>query len=218
VPVLSAYSESTWTTNATTRSTGTLTWNTGDVIVTIAGSEGVGGGVPSVPTATGLTFTSIDNSGATGSICATRSSAATAASGGSSAITSTVTTSENFGIAAWVFSSAAGTGSHNEQHTATKTVANTRQADASAYVWGAFDFGAGATPAATPTPTNTRQAFQGTQYSVVIADLLPVSINQSYGLTGGSASGAFSILVVEILDTPAGALVRPAFAAIPFMR
>jgi hypothetical protein len=88
---ISAYAEPAagWSVSTATPTTASLTWSAGDVIVTLAGAEDATGGAPTVPTATGLTFTGIDvNANAAMADC--RSAYAIAASGGSSTIASSL--------------------------------------------------------------------------------------------------------------------------------
>lgn len=210
MPSITGFSQSDWSTAASSKSTGVLSWNQGDLIVTVGGAGGdTADQDPSVPTATGLTFTTIDHwSGGTGSIPSSRSSQAVADSSGSSAITQTITaTTKKHGIAAWVFSGGAA-GDHREQHTSTQSVASTRVRDGSVYVWLVLDWNAGAVTTIIPTPTNQRTAEQdGTTYTVYVADLAGVNTNQSYGISGGGV-GPFAILVMEIVDVSPITAVR----------
>jgi hypothetical protein len=215
---ISAYAEPAagWSVSTATPTTASLTWSAGDVIVTLAGAEDATGGAPTVPTATGLTFTGIDvNANAAMADC--RSAYAIAASGGSSTIASSLSIARISGISAWAISGASGIGDHKEQHTTTKSVASTRQGDGSVYVWCCLDFNGDGVGAGTPAPTNTRENLATTS-DFLVCDLTNVSTNQSYGEGTGSGGtiGPFSILVVEVLAA-AGGTPLLAFKPIPFM-
>lgn len=207
-PTLISYTETVWTT-VTSPKTVSISWQTGDVIVYLAGAENATAGILITPTATGLTFSRVKESPANGvanaNLCGTLLAAATAgASGSSVTVSGTITAGggANWGFGVWVYRGSAGIGTSAEQETATKTKSLTTSAH-SAVVWGSIDWGAGASPVASPTPTNTDEATQfGSNYSVLIADITDQSAGSvAYGQTGGSASGPFSIVVVEILGT-----------------
>jgi hypothetical protein len=213
-PTLISYTEVAWTTTGTPKSTAaTVSWQTNDVIVVIAGAEDIS--TLGVPTATGLTFVvqKQNNPGAAGT-CSSGVWAVVAGSAGTNqAVSQTLSSGvKHWGFGVWVWRGSQGIGDSSEQHTATKTVNMTPAAGADAgVVWGAFDFSAGAGPAATPTPTDTRQAtVDGTKYSLVVADLTDqVSAGAvAYGLTVTGTTGPYSIVVMEI-KTGAGG-VAPA--------
>jgi hypothetical protein len=215
-PILISFTQTAWDSTGQTgtqptisKSSSSISWLTNDVIVVIAGIENASFTI-GTPTASGLSFSSkaAYNPGTDANRCASGVFAATAASSGSGAVSivfNGISNSGSSGFGVWVFRSSLGTGNSAEQHTATKTVSLTPTAADSAIVWGVFDWGAGSSPAATPqtpTPFDSRQAaLIGTAYGVVVADLQDQTSAGavSYGLTGGSASGPFSIVALEIL-------------------
>lgn len=211
-PTIADYNEAAWHTTGTSKATGVVTWSAGDLIVVLCGNESQGAaGTPNVPTASGLTFSSIV-AGGTGSLCGTRASAATAASGGSGAITVSQTgAGSEMGAAAWVISNHGGLGNNAEQHTATHTVALSQSAG-SLVLWAAFDFNAAAAQALSPTPDNTRENSQGSgTYTAYAADLNNVSGGSvGYGLSAGGTTGIISILAVEVKAGVGAIAVSPA--------
>jgi hypothetical protein len=204
-PTLISYTETAWNATGTSKSSASISWQTGDVICVIAGSEANDN--LSVPTATGLTFASQKNNVAA-STCGTRVSAVVAGSNGSDAVTVTNPSSvSDWGFGVWVWRGSGGIGNSSEQHTATLTVSLTPTAADSAIVWGAFDFAAAALQTITPTPSNTRQrVVDSGSYTLYVADLLDqVSGGAvSYGISG-AGSGPFSIVVLEIKTGAGGA-------------
>lgn len=195
-----SYTESgAWTSSGTSKQAANVSWSAGDLIVTLAGLEDASQGAPPVPSATGLVFNSID-SNAAASTANTRSAYAIAGSaGGPTNVGFTIGTAKQGGISVWVISGASDIGDHKEQHTSTKTVASTRVGtDPSIYVWCCVDFAGDGVGSGSPAPTNTRENSAGAS-DYLVCDLTNVSSNQSYGETGGGASGPFSLLVVEIV-------------------
>lgn len=207
-PTLISYTETTWNTALMTKSTASISWQTGDVVAVIIGAES--SFTPGVPTATGLTFVTQKSNGAANT-CGSLLSAAVAVSNGSGAVSSTFANgSDHWGMAVWVWRGSQGIGNSAEQHTTTDTVALTPKAAHCAVVWGSFDFAAGASPAATPTPTNSRQALQdGTHYSVVVADLDDQSSSGAVSYGDSDTGGPFSIVVLEIQAGSSGASFIP---------
>lgn len=196
MPSISAYQESTWHTAGTSFTTANISWSAGDIIVVLEAVEGSTFGTPTLPTATGLTFNSIDLNTAANT-CLSRSAYAIAgSSGGPVGVNFTITSSAQAGIGAWVISGATGIGDHKEQHTTGKTVSMTMQGSNSVSVWGLFDFNADLPSGATPTPTNTREVSTG-NFGVLVCDLTP-GTSTTYGMTGGGTTGPFSILAVEV--------------------
>lgn len=207
-PTLISYNDATadWTTGSAggSKSTASISWQTGDVIVVIAGAEGIN--TLGTPTATGLTFTKNVNN-TTASTCEGFAATAVAASASSGAVTVTSSsTSQHWGFGVWVWRSSTGVGNSAEQHTTTKTKALTATAADGGICWGVFDFGAGTLDTITPTPTNTRQRVNnGSNYTYYVADLTDQTSagSVSYGLvTGGS--GAYTIVIQEVKNTGAG--------------
>lgn len=204
-PTLISYTETAWDTVGLTKSTASISWNAGDVIVVIGGSEGADN--LTLATATGLTFVP-QKSNNTINTCASRLDAVVAGSSGSSAVTMTNDASgHDWGFAVWVWRNSAGIGNSVEQHTGgsapTESVSLTPTAADGAIVWGLFDFQASALGTIVPTPTNTRQraVIGGTHYTIYVADLGDQTSAGGvlYGVSGaGSVTGPFSIVAMEI--------------------
>jgi len=201
--------------NATTtpRSTASVSWVTGDIIVVTMTDEGVntGDGFTAVPTATGLTFASVINHTASAN-CALAIFTATAASSGSSAITGShhnSGTAGNWVMWVWVWHNSGGVGTNASQFTSTKTVNLTPAGGAnSAIVWAVGDFAGGSvTPSATPTSPNetTRQAIGAAGANYLNADITNQTSSGavSYGIVT-TTTGPFSIGVLEIKGTTGG--------------
>lgn len=208
-PTLVSYTETaSWATTGASKSTASVSWQTGDVLVVVAGTES--GSNIGTPTATGLTFTS-RAAVTSGSVCGTRAATAVAASSGSSAITCTNAggASDHWGFGVWVWRGSDGFDAAAEQHTSTKTVSATHTDTHSATCWGVFDFAAAAITgiSLSPTATNERQKALdnsgGLHYTRYVADLTDhaASGGQAYGISGGSGTGPFSIVVVAVLGT-----------------
>lgn len=205
-PTLISYTEAaSWITNVVSKSTAAVSWQTGDVVVVVAGQEDVSA-VLAVPTATGLTFTS-QRSNTTASTCGTQLATAVAASNGSSAVSMTGSGSAHWGFGVWVVRTSTGVGNSAEQHTSAKTVSLTPTAANGLIIWGVFDFNADAAGSGTPAPTNTRQAAQDAgHYTRLVVDLADQSSAGavSYGQSGGGTTGPFSIVAIEIKNDGGG--------------
>jgi hypothetical protein len=216
-PVLSGYFEvASFITNGSNKSVN-VTWGAGDFIVVIGGAQDVE--TLGVPTATGLTFSSVASNTAVNT-CSTQGATATAAAPGT-AVAVNMTNSvaaDVFGFSVWVFSSHGGVGRVVEQHTTTQTVSLAAFDTHSAVVWGVFDFAAGAVVAGSPTPTNTREATQNNpNYTAYEFDILDQASggSTSYGLASGSST--VSIIAVEVQGTGSAGGIPRAFNPIPFM-
>jgi hypothetical protein len=196
-----------------------VTWLTGDLIVVIAANESTGDAI-GLATATGLTFASAINNTA-GSTCGGRVMTATAASGGSSAITVALTSGARTGGAGvWVWRGSDGFGSVVEQHTTTRTVALVPVDTHSAYCWTVADFNAGVTTSVvlTPTPTTTQEsAQQATHYTVYSGNLNDQASagSTSFGTSGGTVTGPSTIVAQEILGTGTASAVPPPLVMSP---
>ena len=137
-PTLVQYDETEWTTSGTSKVTGTITWQTGDVIIIIGATEDQA--VTFTPTATGLTF-SADSPLTAGSTCWANSWRVTAGSGGSSVVTLTrAGSSGQYGASVWVWRGSGGVGIRATDSTAAKSVLLARGGHNSCVVAGAFDF------------------------------------------------------------------------------
>jgi len=210
-PTLVSYTETSWTTTTTPKSTASISWQAGDILVMIGGSDG---GTIGVPTATGLTFASQKSFAGGSTACGTQCATAVAGSSGSGAVSATLTGGSGaWGFGVWVFRSSAGVGNSAEQHTATKTVSLTPVAADSAIVWGVFDFSEGTAGTIVPTPTNTRQNVDVTGSDrIYVCDLADQTSAGavSYGISGSSGSGPWSIVVCEIQgSSSAGGGIMP---------
>lgn len=209
-PTLVSYTETaSWITGGTSKATpGAVSWQTGDILVHISGTENDVFAAPAVPTGTGITFSSVQLNNGIANTCSGRLSTATAASNGSSIITTTYGNAvPHWGFGVWVWRNSTGVGNSIEQHTTTKTKALTITSVNSAVMIGAFDFGAGTTGSGTPAVTNTRQNTQDTShYTLLVFDNIDYSTSGSlWGQSGGTGSAAISIFGVEILNSGGGA-------------
>lgn len=213
-PSLVSYTETaSWITNGASKSTSaSVAWQTGDILVFIGGGQDVG--TIGVPTATGLTFTSRALN--TTPDCQSRGATAVAASTSSAVISATNSVStQHWGFGVWVWRGSDGFDAAGEQHTSTKTKAIVHTDTHSATCWGVFDFAATAVAgiSLTPAASHTRQAAaDGTAYTFYAGDLVDqaASGSVSYGITGGSGTGPFSIAAVAVLGTTVGAsTVKP---------
>ena len=200
-PQLVSYTQtSSWITGGASKSTASVSWNAGDVIVVCGGAENSGG--LGTPTAAGLTFSSVRSNAAAGT-AASQLACATAAGTSSSTITMAYSgnSGDHWGFGVWVFRSHGGAGNSAEQHTSTRTVSLTPAGGAhSAVVYCTFDYGADTVQTVTPTPTNARQAARDTgRYTLYVDDLTDQASAgaTSYGI-GGTGSGPFSIVVFEV--------------------
>lgn len=200
-PTRVSYTETTaWNTGATTKSTISISWLTGDILAVIAGAES-NNTTLGTPTATGLTFTKNKNIAAVNqcpAFCAT----AVAAGNGSSAVTVTSSSATpHYGFGVWVWRSSTGVGNSASQATTAKTVSLTPTGVNSAMCWGIFDFGADGALTGTPTPTNTDESQDdGTNWSIGVFDLIdqPSAGAVLYGGVTAGVTGPFSIVVQEI--------------------
>jgi len=168
-PTLVAYAETTWNTTGA-KSTPSVTWETGDLVV-IVGLVENDTAIP-LPTATGLTFAAgVPVSQANS--CWANTWTATASSGGSSAVSSTGNAG-HWGIGVWVWRGSDGFGNRGSDTSTAKTVSLVRSLDESAVVEGIADFSAGAIAGRswTPTQDNEREAQATSQYTVFVADWL----------------------------------------------
>lgn len=209
-PTLISYTETSWTTQHAANAavaTASVTWQTGDVVVILGGSEGAVTTTAYTPTAaTGLAWGSVQQyvSGG-GSNSDAFVWAAVASSGSSGTITVTASgqgsTSDIWGFAVWVWRGSAGIGNSTKiaGTTAHVNLALGGGADG-AVVWGVFDWSASTVLTLEQTPTNTRQrSADGTAYTYYVADLADQASTSSlpYGLTT-NPTGPVAIVVLEI--------------------
>lgn len=204
-PVLVSYTEVAWNTTGTSKSTTSISWKAGDIIVVEAGSEGISGTL-GTPTAAGLTFSKAqditDNSA---SQCAAFVASAEAAADGSSAVTVTSSASQNYGFGVWVYRGSSGIGASaksgdgNSDDSIASFLTPTQLH--SALAWGVFHWNAGAAGTGVPTPSNTREAaVENSAYTAHAFDLTDETTGAALemGKTGGGTTGVFSIVAIEI--------------------
>lgn len=209
-PSLISYTEIAYNSTTSPRASASISWLTNDVVVFLYGDEGAGTTV-TAPTATGLTFTQ-QKLNSTASTCKSGVWTAVAASGSSGVVNGGhAAPSANWGASVWVWRGSDGVGVSFEQHTATKTVSAVPTDTHSSWMWGIFDFAAGAAGGSTQTPTvtNARQVGEvvAGAYSIWAGDEDDQASASStpYGITTGTAStGPFSIVGVEVLGTTSG--------------
>ena len=132
-PTLISYQESNWITRTGNKEvTGTISWQTGDVVVVVGGTEDIAFTL-NTPTATGLTF-SLVSSTAGNNNTGTYLWSAIAGSNGTSAVTSTVGGGNGArGISAFVYRGSSGLGNNAKITGSTaKTISLNRNQDNSA--------------------------------------------------------------------------------------
>lgn len=196
--------------------TASVSWQTGDVIAVLCGDEGIATESFATPTATGLTFTAQKTHTASSSPAAGVWTAVAASTSSSTITCQDPGTNAHWGASVWVWRGSDGVGTSFVQATSTKTVSATPTDTHSAFMWGVFDWGAGApsTSVLTPTVTNTRAGGTsggGTQLSTFYTywvgdeDDQASSSATSYGITSGDTStGPYVIIGVEVLGTTTG--------------
>lgn len=209
-PSLISYTETaSWTTAGSPKSIASISWQTGDVLVALAGAEGRGsetvGGISN--TGTGLTWGAAKVTHTASSDCPGAIFACVAASASSGIISMTNDNASSiWGFAVWVYRSSTGIGNSVEQDTTTKTVSLTPTAANGAIVWGVFDWSAEAVHTMTPTPTNVREATQVSGYTVMVGDLADQTsaAGVAYGVTGGTSTGPYTIVAIEVKNDGGG--------------
>jgi hypothetical protein len=206
-PIPISYTEVAYATSASTINSASVSWLTGDVIVVIVLDELTA--TIGLPTATGLTFVQQQASAAAGA-CAVKSAGVIAPSGGSSAVSATISTGDA-GMGVWVWRGSDGLGNSTEQHTTAKTKSLTPVDTHSAYCWSVGDFNAdNATGVLLPTPTTTQEAAQvAAHYTVYSGNLNDEATGAAtlFGISGVMSTGPYTICVQEVLGT--GGVVGP---------
>lgn len=189
--------------------TASVSWSAGDFIVILCGAENASTGLLfQTPTATGLTFTKTAV-GTTGAHCGAMYATATAGSGGSSQISIIHDANVNnfCGYAIWVFSGHGGIGNTVAVSDFSSTKVRSLTATLhSTVVWAVFDWAAATPVSITPSPSHTRESaghVTGANYTVYVADLEDVAAGAANYGVGGSGSGPFAIVAVEILGASA---------------
>lgn len=209
-PLLSAYAERAWNLTGTSGSSGTISWNSGDLVVVMALTEDASCTV-SVANQLGLTWANGGAIGTAGSTCFANSWSAVATSN-QSGVTVAATASDNthqWGIAVWVFSSHNGIGARATGITTAKTVSLTRAGDNSLVVGVQGDYSAAASTgySFTPTVANDRQHAQSAgRYTYYVSDWPDQGAagTQSYGTSGETSSGTFAKIALEIKGAAGG--------------
>jgi hypothetical protein len=242
-PTLIAFSSAnSGTTGTNSQASATLTWQTGDVLVCLAGNEGNGSHAWSAPTNTGsgLSWTPQQVHSTTGTDCGVAVWTAVATAGSSGIITANCPSSAAMAMGMGVYqfraqgtdtisvgASQLVTGATSSPQTGAITMTKVD----SSVCWAAGDWSAHAvespSPAATthgsgapgPTASPFAQAFS-TNYTLYLTELDDETStgSQSFGYSGTS-TGPYTIVVLEVVSTPAAAVVgpQPSFRAIPFM-
>jgi hypothetical protein len=197
-PWLIAYAETAWNT-AGSKSTGSVTWQAGDLVVVLGACESTGSTI-ATPTFAGGTLAAGGAVGS-GSQCQANSWTCTPASGGSGAVSSTGASALHYGLAVWVFRYHGGAGARAGVADTTLAVSLTRQQPHSRVVQIIGDYNATAVAGAwTPAVLNSRQAaVDGTLYAYYVADWDDQGSAgaTSYGRT--ATSGTWSKIALEII-------------------
>src|ERR1044071_4217792 len=172
-PTLPSSTTSTWTdTVASAEVSGTLTWNSGDMILVIGLTEDTNETI-NLPTATGLTFAALGSALAAASNCWAHVWQATAGSSGSGAVTAAAGQVQTAMRGIWCTAWGGGTGfvPTNSQGTTTDTLSITRTQANSAIAVGFADWNAvGATsPGWVPSGFTQVQALAHTNVSAFAA-------------------------------------------------
>lgn len=197
-------SGSTWNDTAVNETTGSLSWQTGDIVIVIGMTEDNTNTTLATPTATGLTFSAISGFPTnTSNTCKGYAWTATAGSNGSGAITSVIT-GNMAGIQAYVFRGSDGIG-NTAKSTADQnlTINLQRNYDTSLVVWAAGDWGAtnDTTVSSDPVGGNQRQAAwisgRATLFAFDWGDQGAAGTT-SYGISGFSPGNIFTKIALEV--------------------
>jgi hypothetical protein len=197
-PAFVSYTDTSWTTSGSSKTSATVSWQAGDVIVVIGGAEN--GATLGNPTATGLTFIQQRRNTASNTCASILSTAIPSVSGSGTIRMTNSSSSIHWGFAVEVWRGAAGVGTTAEQHTTSKTVSLAPLVADSAIVWSTFDWSAGSLQAVTPTPTSSNRKLVDSGRYTIYASYLGDQVSTGATLYGisGSGSGPFSNLAVEI--------------------
>lgn len=186
--------------------TAVATWQAGDTVLVVGlGEVAMNGWNGAPPTATGLTFTALQETTPSGSIAAAGMWTATAAAAGS-AVTITKAigdASPHWGFLVYVFHNCEGVGTAVMQTTATRTVSITPTRRKSLLLWAVGDFAAAALVAETPTAHVDRLQLRDTShYTVYVEEFVPVRSFAPVPVgVGGAGTGPFSIVAVEVFGS-----------------
>lgn len=206
-PTLVGTSGNTWTSVAggVARTTGSLTWEAGDVIVVMGVTEN-NTQTFAIPTATGLTFSLITTTNVS-STCKGYAWSATATNNGSGTINSDTSSSgEMANIEAYVYRGSDGVGNNAASAAGTgTTISLSRSSNNSAVAWAGCDYSATNDTVVTPTPAGGTQD----QAAYLLNDATMFAFHwddqgaagsTNYGVTG-FAGGVFTKVAVEIKGT-----------------
>lgn len=236
-PTLITYAETSWNEAGSPKSV-SLSWQAGDLIAIMAGSE-ADSETFGTPSATGLSFSLVK--GYTGAgFCSHGLWLATAGSTGTSvSISQTESGGYMWGFGAWVWRYAK-EGNSAEQHSEALTKSLTPQHAHSDIIWSSFDFVAGGLANVVPTPTHALQATNiaghygyylsdkanagagavsygldvSTKQSILILELgNAISAIEASTLKAVSASGAGTVASLVLTGTATPALKPPSVAA-----
>ena len=208
---LADYQESTWGTLAdcgANETTGTATWQANDLIIVVGGTESDVTTL-NTPTATGLTFSLVISTGGVDN-SPTYLWQATAASSGSSAISSVNDGLGCSGISAFVYRDSDGLGNNNFITGVTdKTISLTRGQANSSVVVVLVDFNATADVTTDPTPSGGVEREEDTlalRYTWWVTSWgnQGSAGTTSYGITNHTGDVDMSGIVVEIKNKPSG--------------
>jgi hypothetical protein len=217
-PDITAYADTGFGGTGGTLTTASFSWLNGDIFVVIAGVEAAGDTLGN-PTTGGANLSfgaSLENPN-TASSCQGKGWLATASGTGSGTISGTNTsTVHHWGFSVWQLRKHTGDtgsiaqGTHNSSDAGgnalneSLSVSKTAGPD-SFFAWGLFDFAPSSVGTVVPTPTHSRVAAQqSTFYTTILADVDPQSTAGAtlYGeSSAGSATGPFTIVVIEVTGT-----------------
>lgn len=222
-----------------TEATGSLTWQSGDVILAVASSEGAPGTetwVAPTTTGTGVTFTQKQVHAASsdpGAGC--WSAVASAGSSGTFSVKNgNAANSQALAFGVYIFRGSAGVGNSNISTGTSRTVSLTPTGADGAIVWVVGDWAAAAVQTATPTATSHTTAAPGPSASpqaALVSGRFTYYVEElddqtsagavSYGITG-TGTGPFTIIAVEAQASGGGAAaapIRPRFPSrVPIFR
>jgi hypothetical protein len=232
-PTISAYSNSTVNDRppATTETTGSVSWNNGDLVVVLGVSEDNAKTFATPTTGgTGLTFSALSGTPSNvASSCKIYGWSATASATSSGTISSVVTGATSYALFVWVLSGHGGIGnvavSSATDTTDPYTVSLTRSGSNSAVLMAAGDWNATSAASTTPSPSTgsterigDNAGLSATFYNVYAANWADEGAagTTSYGVTLGAAGGIFTLIAVEVLGTSSGVTMAPSVGAVAF--
>jgi len=219
-PSVEDYQQSNWTdTTGSSEVTGTLTWQAGDLII-VVGATAEGPATLGTPTATGLTFSLVQetNAGASNQDVRTYLWSATAAGSGSSAVTSTIGGGTNTrGISAFVYRGSDGLGNNSTiNNSSAKVISLTRSEDNSSVVVILADWNAVDDTTVSPSPGGGTQRVAQNVSGATTSFIFNwgdqgTAGTTSYGITDHTGTVDMGGIVVEVLgqDAPAEPSTEP---------